>query len=393
MKNVFSALLRDASARSFALRMTPLDVLTVAVLGVSAACAGFFLGKETGVLWRGLVALQAAVGVCSCFVILRSLVPMALSLSFADMMRLRMSFSLWTVCLVVLVALSPVTRVVLSSFSAVSASLVLTLAAVALTVRFLQRGSLAALTLAFACAGLSLGVSVFGIVAAVAAVVVLRVAANTLLREGDLPWWDELDQRVLDYFDPENPLFRARVNWSLALCFFFCAALSFFAVRADFASAVAERLRIPWDYGFSLDGAVFFVVTAVLPFVAVVGRVGVASDIAERLGAGMTVLYVAIGTFSALMLLNPALILLVSGVFLRVETSVVVLSSVFYAYSLLMSATCILIDIRCRGRLNDRDAGGVGLRWVGRVVYVLVCLAPLALVALLAAGFLLRQGK
>ena len=393
MKNAFSTLVRDASARSFALRMTAADVAVLAVLGVSAACAGFFLGNETGVLWRGLVALQAAVGVCSCFVILRALVPMALSLSFADMMRLRLSFYFWTVCLVVMVALSPVTRVVFSSFGAVSASLVLTLAAVALTVRFLQCGSLAALTLAFACAGLSLGVSVFGIVAAVAAMVVLKVAAIRLLRDGNSPWWDELDQRVLDYFDLENPLFRTRVSWSLTLCFFVCAALSFFAVRADFASPVAERFCIPWDYGVSLEGALFFVMTAVLPFVAVVGRVGVASDIAERLGAGMTVLYVAIAAFLSLMLLNPALILLVSGVLLRVETSVVVLSSVFYAYSLLLSATFILIDVRCRGRVNDREAGGVGLRWVGRVVYVLVCLAPLALVALLAVGFLLRQGK
>ncbi len=393
MKDTFSTLVRDASARSFALRMTAADVVFLAVLGVSAACAGFFLGKETGVLWRGLVALQAAIGVCSCFVVLRSFVPLALSLSFADMMRLRWSFYLWAVCLVVLVALSPVTRVVFSSFSAVSASLALTLAAVALTVRFLRHGSLAALTLAFACAGLSLGVSVFGIVAAVAAMAVLKVAAIRLFRDGDSPWWDELDQRVLDYFDIENPLFRTRVNWSLALCFFICAALSFFAVRADFASVIAERLRIPWDYGASLDGAVFFVVTAVLPFVAVVGRVGVSSDTAERLGAGMTVLYVAIAAFSALMLINPALILLVSGMLLRVETSVVVLSGVFYAYSLLLSVTCILIDVRCRARLNDREAGGIGLRWVGRVVYVLACLAPFALLALIAAGFLLRQGK
>ena len=389
MKNAFSALLRDASACSFSLRMTAADVTILAILGVVAGCAGFFLGTETGVLWRGLVALQAALGICSCFVALRSLVPMVLTLSFADMMRLRMSFYFWTVCLVGLVALSPVTRTVFSSFSAASASLALTFAAVALTVRFLQRGSLPALTLAFACAGLSLGVSVVGIVAAAVAMSVLKVVAIRLIGDEDSPWWDALDQKVLDYF--VNPLVRSRMNWTLVLSFFICAALSFCVSRADWTPAVAARLRIPWDYGISLDGAAFIIATALLPFVAVVGRVGVVSDTSKRLGIGMAVLYLAIAAFSVLMLINPALILIVSGIPLRVETSVVVLSSVVYAYNLLLSATCLLIDVRCRGRLDVEGVRVIGFRWVVRIVYVLACLVPLALVALVAANLLLRR--
>lgn len=391
MKNSFASQVRNSSVRTFSLQLTLTDALSVCLLGVAAALSGFFFGDETHVLWRGLVAFQAALGVCSCYVIVRSLVPMALSLSFADMMRLRTEYYFWVVCLVGLVALGPVTRTMFSSFGAASASLTLTLAALALTVRFLQCGSLLALTLAFAGAGLAVGVSAFGIVAAVLSIAVIKVASLRLLGDGDSPWQDALAPKLVDYF--MNPLVRARMNWLLALCFLACAALSFCAVRLDFAPAVAARLRIPWPCGITADGAAFVLATGILPFVVAVGKAHRASDTSERLGIGMTLLYVTIAAFSAVMLVNPALLLLLSGIPLRVEAGLTVLTSVLYAYNLLLSAMCLLIDVRCRDYRNVNAARAVtataaSLRGVVQVVSVLACLAPLALVALVAANLL-----
>ena len=385
MKDTFAALVRDSSTRSFSLRTTAADAAILAVLGASAGCAAFFLGRETGFAWRALAALQAAVAARSCFAVLRSLVPMALLLSFADMMRLRTAFYVWTVCLVGLVALGPVTRAVFSAFSAASAGLALTLASVALTVRFLRSGSPTALALASACAGLTLGVSAFGFVAAAVSLAVLKVAAVRLLRDDGSPWKDSLDPRMVDYF--ADPLVRTRVNWVLALCFFACAALSFCAVRADVAPAVAARLRVPWGYGVSIDGAALLLVTGVLPFVAAVGKARRASDTFERLGLCLTVLYLAIAAVSSVMLLNPALVVIVSGATLRVETGLIVLSCVLYAYNVLLSTTCLLVDVRC-GRRPDDDGGerALSLRGAVRALYALACLVPLALFALVAAN-------
>ena len=381
--------MRDgASALSFSLQTTPADKAIIAVLGAAAACAAFLFANEMSVLCRALVALQAAVAAGACFVLLRALVPLVLSLSFADMMRLRTAFYLWSVCLVGLVALSPVTRALFTSLGAVSLSLTLTLAAVALTVRFLRRGSLAALTLAFAGAGLAFGLSVFGIVAAAVSIAVLKSAATSLAGDDGSPWQDELNPMAVDYF--VNPVIRSRTNWVLALCFLACAALSFCVVRADVKSAVAARLCIPWDYGVSPDGAAFAIATGILPFVMAAGKARRASDTFGRLGAGLTMLYMAIAAFSVLMLINPALFLVATGLPLRVETGTVVLSAVLYAYNVLLSATCLLIDVRCR--VYDEETGErvTGLRGATRALYVIACMAPLALFALVVAILLRR---
>lgn len=387
MKKSLATLVRDSSARSFSLQMTLADGLSSALLGLVAGCAAFVFGSETAAGWRLAAAVQAAVAAGACFVIVRSLVPLALSLSFADMLRLKTAFYFWAVSLVVLVGACPVTRAVFASFGGASASLTLTFAAIALTVRFLQGGSLLTLTLAFVCAGLASGVSAFGLVATAIALGVMKVVAFRLFRNDDSPWQDTLAPGMVDYFT--NPLVRSRMGWLLTLCFVASAALSFCSVRLDFTPDVVKRLRTPWDYGVSLDGAVFFLATAVLPFVVAVSKSRRASDVFERLGGGKLLGYFAVAAFSALMLVNPALLLVVSGVPLRVETAVVVLSCLFYAYNVLLSVTCILIDVRCR---DYRDVEGVragSLRGVVQAVYALACLAPLALVALVFA-FLFR---
>ena len=390
MKTSFANLVRGgASARSFSLQTTRADAAILAVLGAAAAGAAFLFANETTVLWRALVALQAAVAAGACFVLLRALVPLVLSLSFADMIRLRTAFYLWSICLVGLVALSPVTRALFTSLGAVSLSLTLTLAAIALAVRFLRRGSMAALTLAFAGAGIASGLSAFGLVAAAVAVAVLKVAAVRLLGDDGSPYEDELGERTLDYF--VNPLVRSRTNWVLALGFLACAATAFFGVRTEFASEALERFRIPWDYGVSLDGAAFLLATGILPFGLAVGKTRRASDVFERLGAGLTILYIAIAAVLVLMLINPALFLLVTGLPLRVETGTVVLSGVLYAYTVLLSVTCLLIDVRCR--VYDEVTGErvTGLRWATKALYALACVVPVALFALVAAIPLLRQ--
>lgn len=384
MKTTYVSLLRDSSARSFSLRLTAVDALSVLFFSIAAGCAAFFFGNETLVPWRLAAAAQAVVGAGSCYVIVRSLVPLALSLSFADMMRLKTAYYLWTACLVGLVCLGPETRTLFASFSAVSASLALTLASVALTVRFLQVGSFLSLTFAFACAGLTLGVSLFGVVAAATSMVVLKVVSVRLFGDGDSPWRDSLAPGMVDYFS--NPLVRSRMNWLLTLCFVACAALSFCAVRiADKAPDVAARLLVPWDFGANIDGAAFLLATAVLPFVVAVSKARVASDVFERLGCGRLLSYLTVAAVSVVLLVSPSLILGLIGLPLRIAPNVVVLASVFYAYNLLLATACILIDIRCR---NYRDVTGVrvtSLRGVVQTMYALACAAPLGLVALVVA--------
>lgn len=388
MKTTYVSLLRDSSARSFSLRLTAVDALSVLFFCIAAGCAAFFLGTETLVPWRLAAAAQAAVGASSCYVIVRSLVPLALSLSFADMMRLKTSYYLWTTCLVGLACLGPETRTTFASFNAVSLSLALTLASVALTVRFLQVGSFLSLTFAFACAGLALGVSAFGVVAAVGSMTVLKVVSVRLFGDGDSPWSDSLAPGMVDYFS--NPLVRSRMNWLLTLCFVACAALSFCVARIVDAPDVAARLRVPWDFGANLDGAAFLLATAVLPFIVAVSKAREASDVFERLGCGRMLGYLTVAAASAVLLLCPSLILDLIGLPLRVKPNVVVLANVLYAYNLLLATTCILIDIRCRNYRNVTGVRVTSLRGIVQTVYALACAAPLVLLALVVANILFR---
>ena len=385
MKKSLASLLRNSSALTFSLQLTLADTLSAIALGAVGGCAAFFFGGETAIGWRLVLAVQAAVASGSCFVIIRSLAPLALSISLADMMRLKTAFYGWAVCLVCLVGISPMTRTVFSSFGVVSASLTLTFAAVALTVRFLQRGSLPMLALAAACAGLASGVSAFGLVAAAIAALLMKFVSARMFCDGDSPWRDALRPELVDYFT--NPVVRSRMGWLLTLCFAVCAALSFCSVRMDFASAVADRLRSPWSCGFSLDGAAFLLTTAVLPFAVAASKARRASDVFERIGCGNLLAYFAVAAFSVVMLVNPAKLLDMSGIPLRVESAVIALAGAFYAYNVLLSVTCILIDVRCRVVEGFRSGS---LRGVVQTVYALACLVPFGLVVLVSA-FLLRR--
>jgi len=55
-----------------------------------------------------------------------------------------------------------------------------------------------------------------------------------------------------------------------------------------------------------------------------------------------------------------------------------------------LSATCLLIDVRCR--VYDEETGErvTGLRGATRALYVIACMAPLALFALVVAILLRR---
>lgn len=369
----------NSSAKTFAMQMTKTDTILSIALAFAAGGLAYVWGDETSLANRVLLALLAATSAYSSYVIVRVLVPFMLRLSFANMMRLRLPFYLWSASLVVTAGLCGVSQL----FAAVSPSsiqLTLTLASIALTVRFFQRGSLFRLAAAFSCAGGALGISALGVVAPALTLFLLWFLADRVLSVLNALnftcWNDKPHPDVIEYFT--NPLVRSRVKWMFVGCFLLCAGLAFRLVMRD-AGGLSNAGHV-WLGCIGLDGAAFLLMTAILPLVVGLGKAGEASDVIERSDFGSMLVYMVIAPLTALFMLKPGLIPSLAKLDLHIEPNVLALASVVYVFNLLLAGVIILADIRCR---DFRGVDGVradNLRNVMRFSYTVVGLAPLVLV-------------
>lgn len=334
-------LILTASARTFGVSRSKFDWFLLVVLGCFAAAVSYVAVETESHATRLSAMVCAMMCMMSVLSVCRTSVPLVLQVSYADMLRIRRPFYVWTCCVVLVVCLSDPFLDLLSVPPVKMLPAVLTVLSVGQTLEYFREGRSWHLFLAFVAAGVAVGMSAFGFCALVLVMVVSFLVRRRMTSE----FADESSARVIESI--VDPYVQMMMRMVAVLCFF-AGVLAAGAVRLPGLKAWSELVGCGWTCGLSQEGLMLILAAVVVPLAVALNGIGKVTDTLNMLGFANRVKYVLLGCAAACYLLASGLIRAKMHVVVVNDASYWMLGAVSAGFLLLLSAAVSIVDIWCR---------------------------------------------
>lgn len=348
--------IRTASSRKFGASRSKFDRILFAALGCFAAVSSCVVAESQSHATRLLTMTCAMAYMLSFLSVCRTAVPFVLQVSYADMLRIRRPFYIWMLCVSIVICLSDPFLDVLFGAPVKMLPAVLTVVSVGQALGYFREGRSWHLFLAFAVAGVAVGLSAFGFGALALLVAVTVLVQRRLtgeLENGD-GFADETSVQIMKTM--VDPYVQMMLRMVSVVCFL-AGMLTVGAVKLSNLNAWPDLVGCEWTCGLSLEGLVVILAVGVIPLVFALDGIGKATDTMNVLGFGSRIKYVLVGCTAVGYLLMSGLIRAKMHVTAAIDVSYWMLAGMSAGFSLMLSAVVALVDIWSRMPLNDGQFG------------------------------------
>lgn len=330
--------MRTESSRRFGISCSkPEFLFSVFLCILIAGMVGYVLRSHSI-----MICLSAMAGATICMLSVlssyRMAVPFLLGISYADMLRIRWPFRVWTVCVFFLLGFSNPFIELFSNLQMLTFQAVLSVVMVGQGLEYFRKGRLWHLFVSFSLAGVSVGLSVFGLCALF---ILLAVSfffnRGLFISVGRGDWIsDECTKRILERVGDPTSKTMARM---VAFFCFFVGVLVVVVGKLTGAGKASDIFDSMWMSGLSLDGVAILVVVGVVPLIFALRGIGKSTDTMVSIGIENQAKYILVSC------VEIVLLLLGDEVFVRLSVPIVadscywLLGMVLGGFALLMSVT------------------------------------------------------